>query len=366
MANSSVRGPTDSSLSVRRNSSDVMIYEYALEPELVATWTNRKDYRYFMPSFGLGQGRIVSRYPKRWQRLVWNAPRANDDFSRMRLEALLNKLSETMVRRSDIHWDADSTSWMENSEGEHEKRPFHAILARENPRNHTHVLTELDIDELSTCRWAVESTRSVQRTAARMAGLVAPLLRCSSTVLFIDPYFRPDKLRYRKSFTAFMERIVQNRRARYRSALKFCPEPMGLWRRTSFDKSVRDYFLDVSQRGCECFYAGLQRNQTVKNSTIATSLPIWAASPSELGLTRAEREKQTMSRGWVANCMRNAGLNTVETHQQSSIKMEFQSRSREQEGCGDIPDKAPVGTDLCGVGAQRRAPRGSWSSSHNE
>ncbi len=47
-----------------------MVYEYALEPELVATWGNRQDFRYFVEKFGLGQPRIVSRYPKPWKRLV--------------------------------------------------------------------------------------------------------------------------------------------------------------------------------------------------------------------------------------------------------------------------------------------------------
>ena len=41
-----------------------MIHEYALEPELVATWTDRNTCRYFKESFGLGQGRLVSQVSK--------------------------------------------------------------------------------------------------------------------------------------------------------------------------------------------------------------------------------------------------------------------------------------------------------------
>ena len=188
-----------------------MIYEYALEPELVATWTNRSDCRYFKESFGLGQGRIVSRYPKRWKRLVWNSFNSTDDFAQKRLEELLARLSEQMVQRSDARWDGESTSWRNNAEREHERLPFHAILARTNPKNHAHVLTENDIDEDSATRWAVERGYSVARSATEMADTVAPLLRCSSDVIFVDPHFGPERPRYRRPFEAFLERMVSQR-----------------------------------------------------------------------------------------------------------------------------------------------------------
>lgn len=187
-----------------------MIYEYALEPELVATWTDRSDCRYFKESFGLGQGRVVSRYPKRWKSLVWNAFNSTDDFARKRLEELLASLSEQMVQRSDARWDGESTSWRNNAESEHKRRPFHAILARTNHENHAHVLTESDIDE-EHVRWAVEHGYSVARNAVEMAKVVTSMLKCSSIVIFIDPHFGPGLPRYRRPFEAFLERMVSQR-----------------------------------------------------------------------------------------------------------------------------------------------------------
>ena len=188
-----------------------MIHEYALEPELVATWTDRSTCRYFKENFGLGQGRLVSRYPKRWKRLVWDSFDCTDDFARQRLTELIARLSEQMVRRSNIQWDSHSTSWIENAEREHERRPFHAILAQTNPENHPHVLTESDIDEDSAARWAVERGYSVARSATEMADVVAPLLRCSSDVIFVDPHFGPGLPRYRRPFAAFLEQMVRQR-----------------------------------------------------------------------------------------------------------------------------------------------------------
>ena len=188
-----------------------MIHEYALEPELVATWTDRSTCRYFKENFGLGQGRLVSRYPKRWSRLVRDAFRGNNDLAQKRLEELLVCLSERMVRRSNIQWDADSTSWLENAEREHERRPFHAILALTDPNNHSHVLTESKMDKDSATRWTVRRGCSVARNAAEMADAVAPLLRCSSEVIFVDPYFGPERPRYRRPFRAFLEQMVSQR-----------------------------------------------------------------------------------------------------------------------------------------------------------
>lgn len=126
-----------------------MIHEYALEPELVATWTDRTLCRHFKDNFGFDQGRVGSRYPKHWKKLVWeafnNTDNSTNDIAQKRLVELLERLSERMVRRTNTQWDADTKSWFENAEREHERRPFHAILARTNSENHAHVLTENDV-----------------------------------------------------------------------------------------------------------------------------------------------------------------------------------------------------------------------------
>jgi hypothetical protein len=47
-----------------------MFYEYALKPSLLNNW---KDFRYFTEKFGIAQGRLISRYPKRWKRMVYES-----------------------------------------------------------------------------------------------------------------------------------------------------------------------------------------------------------------------------------------------------------------------------------------------------
>ena len=187
-----------------------MIYEYALEPELVATWTDRHDYRYFVERFGLGQGRIVSRFPKRWARLVWSSFTGASEIERKRLEELVSRLSERMVRRTGIEWDSNA-SWLENVEREDWRVAFRAILARANPRAHASVIVAADVDEDSEPRWAAPHGKSVERRAGEMANSVASVLRCSSVVVFVDPHFGPERPRFRRPLEAFLERMVRER-----------------------------------------------------------------------------------------------------------------------------------------------------------
>ena len=41
-----------------------MIYEFALEPELVARWHDRNEYLFFDEKFGLRARRVVAAYPR--------------------------------------------------------------------------------------------------------------------------------------------------------------------------------------------------------------------------------------------------------------------------------------------------------------
>src|SRR5262249_55329996 len=127
-ASLSDRGQKVSSQSGRGSSSEGMIHEYALEPELVATWGNRQDYRYFIEKFGLGQPRIASRYPKKWKRLVFEAFHGTDDVEKKRVEELVQRLAERMVHRREALWNPGRT-WSENARAEHGRVPFHAIIA---------------------------------------------------------------------------------------------------------------------------------------------------------------------------------------------------------------------------------------------
>lgn len=186
-----------------------MIYEFALEPELVATWHDRKEYLFFQEKFGLRTGRIVSSYPKKWKRLVWKAfksgPHANNESAEKRMEALLSDLTETSVKRRNTF--EEITIWLERAEAEHEQRPFHAIVARDNPRSKKEVIPTTELISEGHCCWNVAENPSTPRNAMELATTVAPILRTCEHIVFIDPYFDPQKARFMKPMAAFFKEI---------------------------------------------------------------------------------------------------------------------------------------------------------------
>ena len=188
-----------------------MIHEYALEPELVASWHDRMHFRFFIEKFGFGTGRVVSRYPKKWRRLVWEALRATygtavGEVERKRVEELLARLTTPEIRRLGCVWD-DAHAWLENAEQENERRPFHAILSRDNPRRQPNVVLACDILAGSPEAWRAPSSIVVERTAASMAHAVAPMLRSAKRILLVDPHFRASRQRYQNSLGKFLRLV---------------------------------------------------------------------------------------------------------------------------------------------------------------
>lgn len=162
-----------------------------------------------MEKFGLGQPRIVSRYPKRWKRLVWGAFQSANDFEAKRMEELLARLGERMVQRRNFIWEPTRT-WIENAQREHARIPFRAILARGNPAGHPGTVTAEELDD-SAPLWAVPRGITVARSADQMATAVAAMLRIAQVVLFVDPHFGPERPRYRRPLEALLGAVVKGR-----------------------------------------------------------------------------------------------------------------------------------------------------------
>jgi hypothetical protein len=110
-------GQKASSKRETRNCSD-MIFEYALEPTLLDNW---KDIRYFKDQCGAEKGRLISQYPYKWVRIVFEAIRVASSGAvekhRMK-EAIRNIAKYKLFRRRGILWD-DRLSWLENARAEH-------------------------------------------------------------------------------------------------------------------------------------------------------------------------------------------------------------------------------------------------------
>ena len=169
-----------------------LIYDYALEPELV-TDCDESLYKYLKyKKFGWDTGCIVVKYPVTW----WK--RVEELFKdRRKFELLLELLSKTQFVAYYSRYD-NTISWFENAE----KAPFHMILAHDNPQNQSNVVCGADISSGAADRaWdQPPPSITINRTATSMAICIEPMLRYATKIRFIDPYFCASHERYQKAF----------------------------------------------------------------------------------------------------------------------------------------------------------------------
>lgn len=188
-----------------------MIYEFAVDPVVVATWYRRELGRFFAREFGVGTPRIMSRFPQSWKTRVWEEFRRSGnctDLNERRMTAILKDVSAKMIKRPALSWD-DSKSWLANTESEHCVAPFHAIVSNENPRSHERVLHSGSIDH-QTSMWYLPTQRRVLRAASNLQEIVSPMLQIASTILFVDPHFSTIP-RYIQPFNRYFREIVDSR-----------------------------------------------------------------------------------------------------------------------------------------------------------
>ena len=189
-----------------------MIHAFALDPRLVATWGRLSEFRFIHDKFGLGTPRALLELPKfsTWKREVYTAATAlalsEEDMKR--IEELFRLLGEHKCRRADSVYDG-LVSWLENAEREHDRKPFAAILATENPRGHHAVLVGAQIgpgDE----RWARPLGATPARTPRALADTLSAMLTNSRELHLVDPHFGPENPRHRSVLVALMEVLSAN------------------------------------------------------------------------------------------------------------------------------------------------------------
>ena len=239
-----------------------MIHEYALEPELVATWHTDLHYNYFIRCFGFdpedgrATGRVVAQYPENWQEKVWDAFSANSgqsaDYIKMtRITELLKRFGEPEVYRLNKDTWSDQRTWLENAEHENTRHPFHAILACDNPRNNSNVVRGDDVlNDTPHPLWRVRPEISVERQAMEMANHLEPMLRCATRILFIDPHFNALTNRYKKPLREFLRIICDGRREvklEYHTSADYKNAPS--W--DEFQQECQDALPDIIPRGFE-------------------------------------------------------------------------------------------------------------------
>lgn len=172
-----------------------MFYEYALEPALLSNWAS---FRYFTEKFGWAHGRLIVEHPKKWRKMVYECLECHGR-EKLRIVEKMRSISDRTIRRRDASYDP-ATDWLGNALSEHARQPFFAILASENPGQAADVILGDDADEANLAA----PTGIVCRRPKDLAGAISLLVRTARRVVLADPYFAPDKARFR----AVLEAIV--------------------------------------------------------------------------------------------------------------------------------------------------------------
>ncbi|MBT7443199.1 MAG: hypothetical protein HN790_04455 [Methylococcales bacterium] len=182
-----------------------MIHEFAIEPEAMASsW---ETFRYLIEKFDIHKGRVIARFPKKWERMVYSAAGKLKPVARKRIEEKLRRSGKRKLISTGRIYDTQ-TNWLENAFQSHQQKPFRSIVALENSA-HDGVLHPDDLDD-ELPPLAIKREQRIPRTATDIAKTVAPLLGVSKTLLLVDGHFRPQRPKYQAVVKAIINAATQD------------------------------------------------------------------------------------------------------------------------------------------------------------
>lgn len=173
----------------------LVIYEFALEPELVATWHERRAGYPIWSQLGPGLPRVACSFPvSTWKRLVVDALRAlfpdsesaEWQTAQKNIEVLVRHFEETGTARKGAIPHGET--WLAAAQREHGQFPFGGIIVRSAPQRRTYLIEADRFGAEDFPAWT-PSMPPVQRQPKELANALAPLLRSARGLHFVDPYF---------------------------------------------------------------------------------------------------------------------------------------------------------------------------------
>ena len=159
-----------------------MLYEYALEPSVLSTW---QSFRYFLDKFGIGEGRLISKYPKHWKAMVWESCANESPIAKKRIEEKLDQLDRKLLKTKRDY--RDGTDWLNNVLEAHNTEPFHAVICNSSHESDV-VLAAEELDD-NLPLWKVEPDGKRPRQASDLVDVVKSLLHHSTEIMFVDQHF---------------------------------------------------------------------------------------------------------------------------------------------------------------------------------
>lgn len=173
-----------------------MIYEFAIEPELVATWHERRVGYPIWSQMGLGHSRVACAFPaSTWRQLVIKAlkvlfPNSGSvdwQNAKKNVEVLVRHLEEGGTARKGNQ--AHDETWIAAAQKEQGRFPFSGgVIVRAAPQTRSYFIEADHFGEKDVPAWNPPVTR-IARQPKDLADALAPLLRAARKLRFVDPHF---------------------------------------------------------------------------------------------------------------------------------------------------------------------------------
>jgi len=158
--------------------------EYAIEPSLFEDY---QQGRYIIRGFGVGEGRLIAGFPRKWQRAIRRQMSGYTDMQRKALTERLIALNNVIVARSHPY-DGDR-DWREQAFECHKANPFHALLLNGTYADAAAIDATMDVD--NEALWEANRRISVPRQAEDLGNTLAFLLAECRDLIIADHVFNP-------------------------------------------------------------------------------------------------------------------------------------------------------------------------------
>lgn len=183
-----------------------MIHEYALDPDAISDWPS---FRYFFDHFGVHTGRLISEFPGKWKRLVYQAVERGPatTIQRQSIVERLTTIDDKLFRQQRTY---DGTvSWIKNALTQQPLEPFRAIITNNYPAGSNNCLGADGVDSTDPL-WAVSTQAVLEREPEILAAAARTLLRHSAEVIFVDPHFKPGRRKWLRPLEEFIQNAIES------------------------------------------------------------------------------------------------------------------------------------------------------------
>lgn len=163
-----------------------MLSEYAVEPAAIgADWKTFKD---LIDRFGADKGRLISRFPTKWEKKVIEAAKAAS-VPDIRMASIIERLNRSKHKVADFQRAYDhNIDWIANAFREHTDRPFKAVICGPGTAFCAEGIQPDDCSDVHPL-FGASISREVVRTADEIAGALHTIAAVSKEVDIVDPYF---------------------------------------------------------------------------------------------------------------------------------------------------------------------------------